>query len=197
MTFFDGLMLLLFVLFVLRGVWVGLVGQLAFLTALVLGFLAAGTFHADLAGLIAPWIKQPQFAFLLTYSLLFLAVYLITILVGRGLRLVMNITMLVWFDRTMGGIFGAIKGIFVASLLFMGLAGFVSGSQPLLRSSFSYPFLAVCSGYIILFVRDNDLRERFLPRELAIREAIALPIPVMEAAGGTTEQESENNELIQ
>jgi membrane protein required for colicin V production len=194
--FFDAAVASLLLLFLVRGVWVGLIGQLAFLTALVLGFMAAGAFYGDVTLLVGPWIKQPHLAFLLTYLLLFLVVYLLVMVVGRGLRLVMNITMLTWFDRLMGGLFGALKGIFVASLLTMGLAGFISGSRPLLRESLCYPFLVVSSGYVLMFIRDNDLRERFLPRESAITELLSA-VPAGEAVRGAAEEIAQDDHLIQ
>jgi membrane protein required for colicin V production len=197
MTVFDAGIAILLLLFLGRGVWVGLIGQLAFLIALVLGFMAAGAFHGQVTLLLGPWIKQPHLSFLITYLFLFLLVYLLVMVAGRGLRLVMNITMLAWFDRLTGGLFGVIKGVFVASLLFMGLAGFISGSRPLLRDSFSYPFLAVSSGYILNFIRDHDLRERFLPREPAITELLAPAVPMGEALGGAAEQISQDDHLIQ
>jgi membrane protein required for colicin V production len=196
MVLFDTAMATLLLLFLVRGAWVGLIGQLAFLVALVLGFMAAGAFYGDFTLLIGPWIKQPHLAFLVTYLILFLGVYLVVMVVGRGLHLVMNITMLTWFDRLMGGLFGAIKGIFVASLVFMGLAGFISSSRPILRDSFSYPFLAVSSGYILMFIRDNDLRERFLPREPAITNLLLPAVPEGEAVRGAAEQIGENDNLV-
>jgi membrane protein required for colicin V production len=197
MNIFDVAMAFLFFLFLLRGVWVGLIGQLAFLAALVLGFMAAGAFYGDFAVLITPWVKQPQFGFLLTYTLLFFAVYLFIMLLGRGLRQVMSISMLAWFDRLTGGIFGAVKAVFIASLLFMGLAGFISGSRPLLRDSYSYPFLAVSSGYILLFIRDYDLRERFLSRDPAIPELMTSTIPPFESRQGAAEQVADDDQLVE
>lgn len=197
MTPFDGAVVLLVLLFVIRGAWVGLIGQLAFLTAMVLGFMAAGAFHGDFVPVISPWVMLPQLAFLLTYLVLFAAAYLATMLVGRGLRRVMSITLLAWFDRLTGGILGAVKALFVASLIFMGLAGFLSGARPMLRDSLSYPFLAVSSGYILLFIGDHDLRDRFLPREPAIAWPASHSVDAGEAVRRTAEQIAEDNHLVQ
>lgn len=197
MTYFDAIILILFLFFLIRGAWVGFIGQLAFLAALVLGFAAAGALYHQVAGYAAPWIEQPQLGFLVTYMLLFLAVYSLTILIGKGLRKVMTITMLGWFDRLLGGLFGLGKGVFVASLLFMVTAGFLSGSRSLLRDSFCYPFLAVSSGYVLIFVRDANLRERFLPKEPAIPDLMTATVPAGESVRREVEQIAEEHRLVE
>lgn len=197
MTSFDAIILALLLVFLIRGIWVGFIGQLAFLAALVLGFAAAGALYDRVAGLIIPWVGPPVFGFLLTYLILFLSVYLLVILVGKGLRKVMTVTMLGWFDRLLGGLFGLGKGIFVASLLFMILAGFIAGSRPLLRNSFCYPFLAVTSGSILMLVQDANLRARFLPREPAIPKRLTSSIPVGEPVRREVKQIAAKHRLVE
>ena len=46
----------------------------------------------------------------------------------------MDVTLTTWFDRTVGGLFGVIKGAFFVSLLFVFIGSFLSGSNNYLKN---------------------------------------------------------------
>ena len=190
MTAFDAIIIITFALFIARGIWVGLIGQLAFLAALPIGFIAADAFYRKLGHLLLPVIPNPQASFLLTYILLFVATYLLIILLGKGLKKVVNITLLGWFDRTMGGVFGFGKGIFLTTLLFMTLSGFISGPRSFFDKSLSAPYLASCSEFMLTMIRDNDLRSRFLPKKPAISTILANPVKFGKEIKGKIEEKT-------
>lgn len=182
MTPFDAIILVIFLAFLARGIWMGLVGQLAFLAALVLGYAAAGIFYGQASQLLLPLIHNPQATFLITCILLFVVAYLLTILVGKGLKKVMEISFLGWFDRTMGGVFGLAKALFVSTLLFIFISGFTAGPRPFFSKALVTPYLSVCSNYLLTWVRDNDLRSRFLPKQAAISSLLTQPVPLSQPA---------------
>jgi len=162
-----------------RGVWTGFVRQVAFIAALILAFVVAGRFYPYFAIIFRPLVSTPQLNFLLTYSLLFVLVYLGVMLAGLGMKKVMKVSMLGGFDRLMGGIFGMGKGVFIATLLFMIIAGTLSNSATFLRKSYFYPFFDNSSRMVTSFISDRDLRSRFSPSEPAISalydEELGLP----------------------
>ena len=164
----DFAVILIISLLTARGVWTGFVRQAAFIAALVLAFMAASGFSRQLAVLCKPFVASPQLSFLLTYALLFVAVYLAVMLTGAGLRRVMKVSLLGGFDRLLGGLFGFGKGVFFATMLFMTLAASLSNSAPYLRRSYLYPFLDNSSRVVVSFIADRQLRNRFRPREPAI-----------------------------
>jgi membrane protein required for colicin V production len=164
----DFAVILIISLLTVRGLWTGFVRQAAFIAALVLAFLVAGTFSRQLALLCKTFTSSPQFGFLLAYGLLFVVVYLAVMLLGFGLKKVLKISLLGGFDRLLGGLFGFGKGVFFATLLFMTLAAFLSNSAPFLHRSHFYPFLDNTSKVVVSFIADRDLRSRFRPREPAI-----------------------------
>lgn len=168
LTSFDYIVGVIFFVLVGRGIWVGFVRQVTFFIAMFSGFVAAGQLHGYLYPVILPLLDSRPVAFLLTYVVLFIAIYFVVTLVGMGLKKVMDISFMEWFDRTIGGLFGAVKGLFIVSLIFMILAAFLSGGNNFLRRSVSFPLLSATSELILTFVRDNDLRDKFIPREPAI-----------------------------
>jgi len=179
-TAFDVLALLIFLAFVVRGIWIGFIKQISSLAAMIGGFVLAGYFDNEFYHLILPFIDNSQTAFILTYILLFALFFYLIKLVGLGLKKVMDVTLTVWFDRTVGGIFGFIKGVFLTTLLFIFISSFISGSNNYLKKSFSYPFFSYSSEVILAFVQDYDIRSYFKPREPAIK----LPLPKKSAMHG-------------
>lgn len=167
-TAFDILVLLIFLAFLVRGIWIGFIRQISSLLAILGAFLLAGYFDSEFYRLILPFFDNGHTAFLITYILLVVAFFYLIKLVGLGLKKVMDITLTTWFDRTVGGLFGIIKGIFLCSLILVIISSYLSGSNKYLKNSFTYPFLAKSSKAILFFIRDNNLRSYFVPREPAI-----------------------------
>jgi membrane protein required for colicin V production len=168
MSVLDIIVLIVFGGFIARGIWVGFIRQLASIIALALGFIIAGQFYDTSAKLISPIIKNQQLGFLITYGLIFLIVFITIIFIGLGFRKVAQFILLGWFDKTLGGIFGAAKGVFISCIIFMVLAVFISGSNSLFRNSFFYPYLEQSSLFILTAVKNKDVKKQMLPRQPAI-----------------------------
>jgi membrane protein required for colicin V production len=166
---FDVLVLVIFLAFLARGIWIGFIRQISSLLAMLGGFLLAGYFDNEFYRLILPYFNDSHTAFLITYILLFIAFFFLIKLVGLGLTKVMDITLSTWFDRVVGGLFGIFKGIFVTSLIFVVITSYLSGSNKYLNKSITYPFLKQSSKVILAFIRDHDLRSYFIPKEPAIK----------------------------
>ncbi len=172
MNSIDIAVFVIIALFTVRGVWIGFIRQLAFIAALILAFLVAGAFSHQLAGFLKPLDASPQLNFILIYAAILLVVYLLVTLAGLAMSKMMKVTMLGGFDRMLGGAFGLVKGVFLATLLFMAVAGIMSDSAEFLRRSFSYPYLSSSAKVLSYFISDQDLRNRLRPKEAAIGNLI-------------------------
>jgi membrane protein required for colicin V production len=168
-TAFDVLVLVIFLAFLVRGIWIGFISQISSLIAMLGGFLLAGYFDNEFYRFILPYFDNSHTAFLITYILVFAAFFFLIKLVGLGLKKVMDLTLSPWFDRSVGGLFGIIKGIFFTSLIFVIVTSYLSGSNKYLKKSITYPFLTQSSKVILTFIRDYDLRSYFIPKEPAIK----------------------------
>ncbi len=165
---FDAIILIILLILLSRGIWIGFIRQIASIMALILGFIVAGRFYGESADLVIPLIHSRQAGFLIAYCLIFLLVFFAVHLLGLGLKKVMNISLLSWFDRTLGGIFGLAKGIFVSSILFMALVAFMSDTSGIFKNSFLIPYLEQSSQFITNVIKDKNLRHAFQPRQPAI-----------------------------
>ncbi|MEW6595317.1 MAG: CvpA family protein [Thermodesulfobacteriota bacterium] len=163
MNALDAAVLAILLVFLARGIWVGLVRQLASLFALVLGFVAAGRYYRQFGAVLEAYLPS-RLSFLLTYALLFLLVYLAIVALGFGLRKVVSVSLLGWFDRLMGGLFGFSKAVILASLLFLLFTASVTATSPLLRHSLAAPYLTATSRHFLVFIRDEKLQGQFLPK---------------------------------
>ena len=168
-TAFDVLVLIIFLAFLARGIWIGFIRQISSLVAMIGGFALAGYFDNEFYRLVLPYINNTHTAFLITYIVLFIAFFFLIKLAGLGLKKVMDVSLTVWFDRTVGGLLGVIKGFFFISLLFIIVGSFLSGSNNYLKKSISYPFLSNSSKVILTFIQDHDIRTYFIPKEPAIQ----------------------------
>ncbi len=184
-TAFDVLVLVIFLAFLIRGVWIGFIRQISSLFAMLGGFLLAGYFDNDFYRFILPYFDNSHTAFLLTYILLFVAFFFLIKLVGLGLKKVMDVTLTPWFDKSVGGLFGIIKGVFFTSLIFVVVTSYISGSNKYLKKSLTYPLLAQSSKAILAFIRDYDLRSYFIPKEPAIQ------LPSLDMFKGGSEEKPE------
>lgn len=181
MTALDIGVIVVAALLVARGVWIGFVRQIAFLLALFLGYGAAGTYYPIFSQHLTA-IQTPQLRFVVTYGLLFFTTYVLTMVLGLGLKKVMQITFLGWFDRLLGGLFGMAKAVFIATLVFMALTGIFSSSV-FIDQAFFAKYLRLSSQALTSIIKDHDLQAKLLPQEPAISTFLPAPVPPSQAVG--------------
>ena len=168
-TAFDIVAVLIFLAFLVRGIWIGFIRQISSLLGMIGAFILAGYFDEDFYRLIMPYLNDSHTTFLIAYFLLFLLFFFLIKILGLGLKKVMDITLMGWFDRAMGGAFGFIKGVFFTSLLFIMVGSYMSGSNKYLKKSLSYPVLSKSSQALLALIQDKELRSFFIPKEPAIQ----------------------------
>lgn len=185
MTVLDIGVIVVAAFFIVRGVWIGFVRQLAFLLALFLGYAAAGTYYPSWAQHLSQ-ISNPQLRFVVTYGLLFFTTYVVIMLLGLGLKKVMHISFLGWFDRLMGGVFGMIKAVFLTTLLFMALTGIVTSDSVFIRDAFFTKYLIISSAEMTSIIKDKELRGELLLKKPALSGFLSDPVPVLQSLGRDT-----------
>ena len=176
LTSFDVIVALIFLVFIIRGVWIGFMRQFTTFLALVGSYWLAGRYSGQVMPYVQQFVENPKVVFLASFAVLFLFSALVFILAGKVLHRVMEISLLGWFDRFLGLLLGGVKGALVAVLLFMILASSLSASNELLKKSLSSPYLSKGAEMVRKIIHDPEIRKQFIPREPAIK-AGALPGP--------------------
>ncbi len=181
--------------FLARGLWTGFIRQIAFLLALFLGYVAAGTYYPSWSRHLSQ-IGNPQLRFVLTYALLFFATYVLIMLIGLVLKKVAQITFLGWFDRLLGGVFGLAKAAFITTLAFLALTGIVSDSSAFIQNSFFAKHLQVSSRWLTSIIKDKELRADLLPKQPAISDLLRDSVPALQTLRGDARKVPQQDPLV-
>src|SRR5262245_49977638 len=151
---YDILMLIVLAAAVAWGAWKGLAWQIASLLSIALSYFVALRFRGQLAGIIT---ASPPWNVFLSMLILFLGTGLI---VWVGFNLVSELierVKLKEFDRQLGALFGAAKGVLICVLITLFSVALLSDSQR----------QAICnsrSGYYIALLLDRA--DMVIPHEL-------------------------------
>lgn len=168
-TSFDVIVVLLFLLFILRGTWIGFMQQLPVFVALVASYLLAGRYTDEVMPVVAGFIDNPKTVFFLGFFLLFILGSIFLFLLGKAMHLVMEVSLAGWFDRLLGLLLGGVKGVLVTSFLFMAVSSSLMSANELLQRSSTSRILSPGAEFIRNSIDDQQLRALFLPREPAIK----------------------------
>jgi membrane protein required for colicin V production len=172
MTAYDLVIVVIFVFFMARGIWVGLLGQVTVIVALYVGYLVSGQYHDKLFPFLRGVSANPQVVFLLAYALLFACTYVLTMLAGKALTGVVQLTIAGWFDKVLGAIFGAVKALILAILLHMLLTTFLAPDTPILRQCKLCPYLTRALTWSQLMIKDDKVRQAFQKKMPAIPDQV-------------------------
>ena len=112
----DVALLLVMLLFMLRGFFRGFLDEVAGLIGIVGGIWLAGTFHTRLGQLVLPYLNEPLWANLAAFLLILCAVLLAVSAVVSMLHKFLTLTFTDWLSHLIGGIAGLIKGFVICAI---------------------------------------------------------------------------------
>ncbi|MGA9582871.1 MAG: CvpA family protein [Allosphingosinicella sp.] len=159
MTALDVIVLLLVGWNLVRGAMKGFVGEVLSLAAWIVAIVALKLFHTPatgaLEGAVGTRSGAAVLAFALVFGIVFIAGKLVARQVGGGVRR----SVIGPIDRILGGGFGALKGIILATLLYLGanlvydtIWGAQSERPAWMADSRTYPLLYASGRAIVDFV---------------------------------------------
>lgn len=123
MNALDIVILVVLVLLLLKGLWLGLIQELCSLAGLGLGATLAIRYQAPLAAALPTWASLPPWlTAALCFALLFLATLLFFGLLGLVLSRFIKLIFLGGFNRVLGGLFGLAQGVLLLCLALYGLS---------------------------------------------------------------------------
>ena len=133
--------------------------ELFALAGAVVGYLVAAWEYFRLAAWYMRYVNSAWVADIAGFLTIFLAFALLGGVVGRIARWAVHGVGLRWFDRVLGGLFGALRGLAVCTVVVMALASF-SPTSSYLQESRIAPFLLV-TGRGLIWAAPAELRQRF------------------------------------
>lgn len=141
MTWLDYAVLGVLVLSTAWGVWRGLVREVISLAGWIGAFLVANLLAEPLADALPRSISNPDLRVIVAFVAIFVVTLTLATLAALLLAKALKAAGLGGLDRTLGGLFGVARGVFIA-LVFALVAGLTSLPQhPIWKQSFSGPVL--------------------------------------------------------
>jgi membrane protein required for colicin V production len=141
------------------GAWRGLVREVISLAGWIAAFFVANLLAEPLAGALSGWISNPDLRLITAFIAIFVVTLTLATLAALVLSKALRKTGLRGLDRTLGGLFGLARGLFVA-VAFAIAAGLTAFPQhPMWKASWSGPMLG----------RTVDQLKPWLPAPLAGR----------------------------
>lgn len=132
-----------------RGIFRGLVRELAAIVGVLGGFYFAYSYYPQMAATIMSWIGAAGYADIIAFVLLFVAVYLVINITGAAIRYLLNIVFLGWTDRIGGALFGVVKGVLIVAVVVAMLTTFLPKNTKLLQESIMVRHTMVISAVLV------------------------------------------------
>jgi membrane protein required for colicin V production len=155
MTSFDYVFLAIIGLSVLISIMRGFVREVLSLAGWVIAFLVARAYCLELAQVLPAAIPGEPLRILAAFLILFLAVLLVSSLLGIALSLLFRQVGLNWLDRMLGALFGLARGGIIAVVLVL-IGGLTSLPQDARwrNAMFSAPLEAIVMSVLMWFPAD-------------------------------------------
>jgi membrane protein required for colicin V production len=143
-----------------RGVFRGLIKELTSIIGVMGGFYAAYSYYRHAAHYLSRWVTNPVYLNILSFFILFAAVFLVVSFVGVVLKYLMNITFLGWTDRICGAFFGVAKALLMAVVLVLVLTTFLPANATSLKNSWVAQHTMQFSAYLVKLT-PNEMKQSF------------------------------------
>jgi membrane protein required for colicin V production len=177
MTGLDWVLLLLIVISTLLAAAQGFIQEVFGLAGVVIGYVLAAWEYPRIAPWFANYVSSIWVADIAAFLTIFIGVVLLAGALARIVRWAVSGVGLRWFDRVLGGAFGAVRGVAIAAVIVMAMAAFVPNS-PALKNSACAPYFLVLSR-TASWVAPAELREKFRQGVVILRTAGEKALPVL------------------
>ena len=171
---FDILIIIIMGYSFVRGLFRGLVKEVSSIIGVLGGFYAAYSYYMALAKLFSKLIRDTAYLNILSFLIIFCCTLIIVSFIGIIIKYLLNIAFLGWVDRICGVGFGIIKGILIASVLFIALTAFLPKGSPLLKNSVLAPHVAWVSEKMAKVI-SSEMKREFTTKLGELRRTWKIP----------------------
>lgn len=160
MNLFDIIVVIILGYCIIRGIFRGLVKEVASIIGVLGGFYAAYTYYPLVAKPLSKWIVDTGYLNILSFLIIFCGIFLVISILGVIINYILKIAFLGWFDRFCGALFGTVKGILIVSVLLIALTSFLPKGTPVVKDSFLAPRVTLVSEKMAKVV-SKDMKHAF------------------------------------
>ncbi len=151
----------IFVIAVIRGLFVGFSRTISGLLGVICGFWVAANQYYFVSQKLQIFMKNEMWRDLLAFFLLFVVVYLVFAIAGIIIKGLFRVLRLSWMDRILGGAFGFLKALLISAIIIFILTLTLPDKSPLLAKSYLYPRVSNLSRIMTDMV-PKDLKAKFM-----------------------------------
>ena len=169
MNSFDIFIIVVVGFCLIRGVFRGLIKELSSIIGVLAGFYGAYTYYMKLAKLLSKWVSDTGYLNILSFLLIFCAVFIIISVLGVVIKYLLNIAFLGWVDRICGAGFGLMKGVLIVAVVLITLTAFLPKGSPLIKNSRLAPHVAMVSETMAK-VASEDMKDRFAVKMTELKD---------------------------
>jgi len=157
---FDILAAVIVCFCLIRGIFRGLIKEMASIIGVFAGYYAGYTYYPHLSRLLSKWLAKTAYVDIISFMILFSAVYILVSILGIIIKYFMRISFLGWVDRICGAGFGVVKGILIAVVILVALTAFLPAGSTTLKRSLLASRLSFLSEKMVLVVK-KDMKRSF------------------------------------
>ncbi len=169
MNLLDVIFIIIIVCSSIYGLFKGLIKEVIFLLALIIGFIGAIRLYTGVSPLFQALGLGEQVAKALSFFALWIVIFIALILIGKLLHKLIHAISLGWINRLGGAGFGFFRGIILSSMIIMFLTIILSEKAPILSESKLTPSILRISKAMLSLVPD-DLQKRFMEKKKKLHE---------------------------
>jgi membrane protein required for colicin V production len=167
----DGVVAGIVAFSVLTAALKGFVRELIALAAVVAGLVIAALGYQRASIWFDDLTRSHEVALGLGFLALFVAVLVLGALVSALAKKLIQRAGVQWFDRFLGGVFGLVRGVIIASILLMTMLAFGMKPQAVESSTFA-PYVAT-GARVIVSMMPRDLKAQFKEGFEKFRQVLA------------------------
>jgi membrane protein required for colicin V production len=160
---FDIIIIVILGYSLVRGIFRGLVKEVSSIIGVLGGFYAAFTYYTMLAKLLSGLIRETAYLNILSFLIIFCSVLIVVGILGIIIKYLLNIAFLGWVDRIGGIGFGLVKGILIASILFITFTAFLPKGSAFLKNSVLAPHVSWVSEKMAKVV-SKEMKQDFIAK---------------------------------
>lgn len=175
MNWLDAVIIATIGFLVVRGAFRGFLREIASLAGVVLGIWLGGLFQPQLTAYLKAHFASLPALPLISFGAIFVAVVILSNVIGQVLKALLKKVSLAWADRALGVGLALFKGLILTYLGIVLLTFFVPGNAPVISKSRLAPWI-VSSYQSMVNVISPDAyerwKQRFMDKQKEMRDAV-------------------------
>ena len=158
----------------IRGIFRGLIKEIASIVGVFAGFYAAYSYYGIIAKPLSKWITNIPYLNILSFLIIFSVIFIIISIIGVIIKYLLNIAFLGWLDRIGGAGCGIIMGLLIVAVILIALTTFLPKGTPVIKNSLLSPHVTKVSEKMVKIV-SKDMKQQFEEKIKELKKAWKIP----------------------